>query len=84
MLATLLHERYCGPNAPTTETAKPANDGALPPSDPTVVVQNPRYYDPDFENLIKLLTDMDARTGRPDPSKRGRGKPVSTATKKKR
>ena len=50
-----------------------ATVNALPvPSAIDLKVQLPRYHDPDFENLIKILTDMDARTGRPDPSKRPR------------
>jgi len=67
MLASLLHERYCGANAPIVA------DAFIPESQPVETkIQLPRYHDPDFENLIKLLTDMDARTGRPDPSKRPR------------
>lgn len=82
MLATKLQERYTGPHAPDPPADAPVTD--VPPVlNATSFVQNPRYLDPDFENLIKLLTDMDARTGRPDPSKRRRGKPETTTRKKR-
>lgn len=44
--------------------------GLPPGATETAPIQNPRYYDPEFEQLVHLLTDMDARTGKPDPSKR--------------
>ena len=84
MLATKLQERYTGVHAPVrakgegegsvtdgvTELSNTVSFGENQDAVEFAAANDAINEDEDFTRLVELLTIMDARTGRPDPSKR--------------